>query len=118
MLYFFFLQGLSVQASDGYVSVLSYKDASVTLNCLLARNEFPRWAGLPGEGNYYNYEGFKDFNHIGIPTEKFRRLDWAQNKMDLIIYNVTLEDSGEYSCGEGSESQVVKLEVRGMPIYI
>ena len=103
-----------IQASN--ITIVSFKGSTGTLPCRIASNNYPRWEDQNGIA--YNYQDKPAFNHVQLPFEKFSRLEWASNKRDLTIKNVTLQDSGIYHCVVNSTMYFTELEVIGLYAYI
>lgn len=60
---------------------------------------FPIWVGPPTWRFYSNGStDHADFNTVELGREKADRLTWANNKKDLVIVNLSPDDSGHYMC--------------------
>jgi len=86
-------------------------NTSVTLICNLeTTHDYPIWRG-PVAGSslvLYNLETLSTFRH------KQERLSWADNKRDLVLNSVTMEEKGSYYCAAGGVGiWFIDLFVRG-----
>lgn len=87
-------------------------NASVTFICNLATtHDYPIWSGpVAGSSSFevYNLETSSKFR------QKQERLSWADNKRDLVLNPVTMEDMGHYYCSAAGQGiWFIDLFVRG-----
>ena len=105
--------------SQPHINITQNVENGTTLVLVCGYNsvEYPAWRGPTSEhGNStpYTLQGDPSFNP---DMAKQLRLSWADNRRDLILSNVSLEDAGMYACfylPGGGLFYFIQVVVRGM----